>query len=212
MASDMSAPLQVIGNPYDASIFKTLSSVERESDLIFVGRLVSDKGVQVLIHAVAVLKSHGHRYGLTVVGSGPEEGDLRRLVSDLELQDQVHFVGTQTGVQLAAMLNSHKVLVVPSVWREPFGVVALEGSACGCVIIGSDGGGLPEAIGPCGVTFPNGSIDALASRILELCSTSQRLESYRNASAAHLAEHSPPVVAATYLDLFESAIKLSARN
>jgi glycosyltransferase involved in cell wall biosynthesis len=124
----------------------------------------------------------------------------------LRLTHSVTFAGAQTGTQLAATLNAHKILVVPSLWQEPFGVVALEGCACGCVVVGSEGGGLPEAIGPCGVTFPNGDSQALAVRIDELCSSPALLADFRAGARAHLASHSPHAIAAAYLQLFESAV------
>jgi glycosyltransferase involved in cell wall biosynthesis len=207
MATDLPAPVGVIGDPYDSANFRTLPSARHESDVVFVGRLVPDKGAHLIVEAIALLKQRSRLYNVTVVGSGPEEQPLRQMVRDLDLGHQVHFAGKQMGAQLARTLNSHKVLVVPSLWQEPFGIVALEGCACGCVVIGSDVGGLREAIGPCGVTFPAGDVRALAGRIDELCSTPARLESYRAAGREHLARHTPKVIARQYLAVFEVAIK-----
>jgi glycogen(starch) synthase len=87
---------------------------------------------------------------LKVIGEGPCRNDLEERVRKLGLADQVEFLGAIVGEPLVNILNRHKILVVPSSWNEPFGIVALEGIACGCMVIGSSGGGLPEAIGPCG--------------------------------------------------------------
>ncbi len=70
-------------------------------------------------------------------------------------------------------MNRHRCLVVPSRWAEPFGIVALEGVASGCIVIGSNAGGLPEAIGPGGVTFPNGDTNSLAERMKEAMTSIQ---------------------------------------
>jgi glycosyltransferase involved in cell wall biosynthesis len=211
IAGDLTGQFRVVGNPYDAATFRQLPDVKREHDLVFLGRLVFDKGAHLVLEALALLKRHGRRCSLTVVGIGPEEGALRRLVVELDLQDQVHFVGAQAGVELARTLNAHKILVVPSLWQEPFGVVALEGCACGCVVVGSAGGGLPEAIGPCGLTFPNGDPQALADQIERLLSTPALLKTFRAAGAAHVATHTPAAVADAYIEVFQQAI-LTARD
>lgn len=207
IAEEVPRTLHIIGNPYDDATFRFMGDAERVNDLIYVGRLVSDKGVQQLLEALALLKRRSYHFHLTVVGIGPEGETLRRVARDLELADQVEFVGSRTGSQLARLLNAHRVLVVPSIWHEPFGIVALEGCACGCAVIGSDSGGLPEAIGPCGVTFPNGDVEALADRIVGLCSDPSQLLRCRSASQAHLVDYTAESVGAAYLRVFESAIK-----
>ena len=60
----------------------------------------------------------------------------------LGLERQVEFTGVLQGETLVRTLNAHRIMVVPSRTPEPFGVVALEGIACGCVVVGSEGGGL----------------------------------------------------------------------
>jgi glycosyltransferase involved in cell wall biosynthesis len=196
IAGDLTGQFRVVGNPYDAATFRQLPDVKREHDLVFLGRLVFDKGAHLVLEALALLKRHGRRCSLTVVGIGPEEGALRRLVVELDLQDQVHFVGAQAGVELARTLNAHKILV---------------GCACGCVVVGSAGGGLPEAIGPCGLTFPNGDPQALADQIERLLSTPALLKTFRAAGAAHVATHTPAAVADAYIEVFQQAI-LTARD
>jgi glycosyltransferase involved in cell wall biosynthesis len=95
--------------------------------------------------------------------------------------------------------------VVPSRWREPFGIVALEGIACGCVVVGSAEGGLAEAIGPCGLTFPNGDAQALANALSRLLENPAECDRLRQNAAAHLARFTPRHVAGLYLDAMKSA-------
>jgi glycosyltransferase involved in cell wall biosynthesis len=210
IAGDLKSGAQVIGNPYNADVFRPMSGVKRELDLVFVGRLIHDKGAHLILKALALLKSRGRQYRLTLVGSGPEEVELRRLIDELELANLVTFAGPLTGVRLASALSAHQVLVVPSLWQEPFGIVALEGCACGCVPIGSEGGGLPEAIGPSGVTFPNGDVNALAERIDLLLSSPALRADFQAASDAHLARHKPPAVADAYMRVFRLAMLKTA--
>ena len=115
-------------------------------------------------------------------------------------------MGIKQGEELARLYNEHRIAVIPSRWNEPFGLVALEAAACGCAVIGSDGGGLPEAIGPCGVTFPDGDTAALAERLDEMLSMGNGLESFQAQAAAHLRRHQPSRVAQLYLKLFENVL------
>jgi glycosyltransferase involved in cell wall biosynthesis len=110
------------------------------------------------------------------------------------------------GNVLAEILNAHKVLVVPSLWNEPFGVVALEGMACGCMVVGSAGGGLKDAIGPGGFTFPNGDIETLADCLIKALYDAETIAGCRSAVPAHLALHQPGPVAGRYLEVFSNAL------
>jgi glycosyltransferase involved in cell wall biosynthesis len=199
--------VQIIGNPYDEQVFHLLPHLRRDRDLVCLGRLVSDKGVNVLLRALGLLRERKIAPGLTIIGKGPEEETLRKLAATLGLGAQVDFSGPLTGPPLAEMLNRYRILVVPSTWAEPFGIVALEGIACGCVVIGSEQGGLPSAIGPCGVTVPNGDAGALAAAIERLLGDAALQEQYRVGAPAHLARHTPQAVGAAYLQVFAHATR-----
>ncbi len=193
-------PSVQVGNPYDDEVFKDLQFARRDRDLIFVGRLVSDKGADVLLGALAILRAAGVSPSLTVVGDGPERERLATQVVDLGLRSSVEFVGRQDSRSLAEILNRHRILVVPSRWAEPLGIVAIEGIACGCVVVGSAEGGLPEAIGPCGVTFPNGDAGALAQILKHLLVDPPQMEAFRRAAPEHLVQFTRSHVANRYLE------------
>jgi glycosyltransferase involved in cell wall biosynthesis len=199
----------VIPNSYDDAQFCDAGR-QRPKDLVFLGRLVSDKGANVLLDALGELRRRGLRPTLTIIGDGPERSRLVSQIQALGLDGQVTFAGWQNQEQIARTLNEHKILVVPSLWNEPFGIVALEGAACGCVVVGSSGGGLPEAIGPCGLTFPNGDHQRLAAILGELLANPEKLDEYCQAAPAHLAAHRAEIVSAKYLDFFEHVLELSA--
>jgi glycogen(starch) synthase len=200
IAAQLPTPSQNVGNPFNDEIFKDLQFAERDTDLIFVGRLVSDKGADVLIEALVKVRGSGINTRLTVAGDGPERERLGKQVMDLGLQSSVEFVGHQDSRHLVEMLNRHRILVVPSRWAEPFGIVALEAIACGCVVVGSAEGGLPEAIGPCGVTFPNGDSAALATVLTKLLADPARVDAFRRAAPEHLARFTRRHVASRYLE------------
>jgi glycosyltransferase involved in cell wall biosynthesis len=203
IADQISGHSLVIGNPYDETAFRLLPSVARDKSLIFVGRLVSDKGVDLLLRALKRLQSENLRPDLTIVGSGPEQQKLQELTRELALDRQVTFAGQKQGAELAEVLNQHQVLVAPSRWAEPFGVVALEGIACGCVVVGSEKGGLKEAIGPCGLTFVNGDTGALASQLKRLLAEPELQSRLRQHADEHLAKFKSDVVAAAYLRIMQ---------
>ena len=190
----------VIPNAYDDRTFRKLPGLARDRELVFVGRLIADKGVHVLLDALALLRAEGLRPRLSVVGLGPDADSLNAKVLDLNLADQVEFMGPRSGDALAAILNTHEILVAPSVWREPFGIVALEAIACGCIVVGSESGGLKEAIGPCGVTIANGNAPALSNALSWLLRSRETWPQYREDAGHHLRKHTRAAVATAYLE------------
>ncbi len=195
IANDLATPSEVIPDAYQDHLFRTLvPELPRDVELAFVGRLVSDKGVDLLLEALARIAAGGSPPRLTIVGDGPERQALEQLARDRGLSGRVDFLGIQTGETLVRTLNRHQILVVPSRYDEPFGIVALEGIACGCAVIGTAGGGLPEAIGPCGRVVPNRDVTALAQAIVEVLGDEDLRRRYRAAAPAHLSAHSAEVI------------------
>jgi glycosyltransferase involved in cell wall biosynthesis len=191
----------VIPNTYRSEIFKGYDDVVRDLDIVFVGRLVSEKGVTDLVDALSYLSHAGLRPQLSIVGDGPEYPTLVKQVADLGLGEQVSFTGIKWGSDLARFVARHRIMAVPSRWAEPFGIVALEGIACGCVVVGTHRGGLPEAIGPAGVTVPSSDGAAMAQALKLLLQDDDMLARHRSCAPSHLARHSRAVVARGYLDL-----------
>lgn len=207
VAESLPVPCTIVPNPYADDVFMSTGGGPRRGELVFVGRLVSDKGLDVLLDALAILKRRGCRVGLTVIGEGPQAPILRRQARALEIADRVRFVGRREGAELVAALNAHQVLVVPSVWEEPFGVVALEAIACGCVPLVARSGGLPDAVGACGLIVPRGDRDALAQAIIVLVGNPAALDRYRTAAATHLARHTRDRIARDYLQVIADAYR-----
>lgn len=201
VAAAMPVKAEIIPNCYDDAVFGGAKAGRaRDGDLVFAGRLVSDKGGDVLIEALGRLAEEGLKPGLTVVGDGPERGRWEARAVEAGVAGQVRWAGVKQGEALADELRRHRVMVVPSRWAEPFGIVALEGAACGCVVVGSRGGGLADAIGPCGVTFANGDAVELAERLRAAMGGEVVVE--ETAREAHLGRHSRAAVAEAYLKVF----------
>ena len=201
----------VIPNTYRSSVFKEYSDVIKDLDIVFVGRLVSDKGVSDLIEAMGELGRGSFRPRLSIVGDGPERPAILTRVGELGLGPQVTFTGVKTGSDLARFVARHRVMAIPSRWAEPFGIVALEGIACGCAVVGTALGGLPEAIGPCGITVPNADSSAMGRALRSLLEDDSLCADYRSSAMVHLARHSRSEVAGSYLRVLESAARFSSR-
>jgi glycosyltransferase involved in cell wall biosynthesis len=199
IAAQLYGPSEIIPNPYDDRCFRIDCSAERDKDLVYVGRLVSDKGVDLLLGAISRLKKLGLQPQLTIVGDGPDRQVLERQAMESGISDQIHFVGCKDKVEVAYLLNQHRILVVPSRWNEPFGVVALEGIACGCVAVGSSGGGLQDAIGECGGIFENGDTEGLTRLLRRLLQDDGLMQTYRDNAERHLERHKEEYVVVQYL-------------
>jgi len=120
----------VIPNGID---FEWIQGVEEGegSDVIFAGRLIKEKNVDLLLRAVALLKEDIPGIKCIVVGDGPERGRLEQLVKELGLEDNVKFTGFLSNYRdVISYLKGSKVFVLLSV-REGFGIVVLEANACG---------------------------------------------------------------------------------
>lgn len=195
---------EVVPNCYDNSLFRSTMDVARDRDVIFVGRLVSDKGADLLLDAI-----HRHRDGrewsVTIVGSGPDDVMLRDRAKSFGL-DRVRFTGSLSPSLVAEELQRHRVMVVPSLWREPFGIVALEGIACGAVPIVSDGGGLPEAIGDAGITFERGNVAALAEAMGCLLRNRSLQNELRARASTHVSKFTAERMCELYLTVMEKAV------
>lgn len=193
----------VIHNTYNSELFRLKPAIKREHDLVFLGRLVSDKGCDVLIRALGILKL---RYlvtlDVTVIGEGPELNNLKILSVDENVESQVKFIGSKGGNELVDALNAHKMLIVPSIWEEPFGIVALEGLSCGCRVLVSDSGGLKEAIGNCGKAFKKGDPDALALAIRD--ELNQKSEIDHEQVVRHLHQFTIPSAVGRLINVLET--------
>ena len=130
-------------------------------DLLYVGQLIRGKGVQLLLAAMARMKTPRT---LDVVGTGNMEGELKALAARLGLADRVRWRGFQENPQ--AWMLAAKCVVVPSFWQEPYGLVAAEAVALGRPVVAFAIGGLPEACGGKATLVPPGDVSALA-RALE---------------------------------------------
>lgn len=188
----------VILNCYNDGDFRLYPEEERSRDFLFVGRLVSQKGCELLLEACRGLT---RPFTLSIVGDGVEMKKLQAVVHRYGMQDSVSFLGLQRDEALARTMNRHRVMIVPSLGAEGFGIVALEGLACGCEMVVSDAGGLPEAVGGFGDVFPVGNAVALKT-LLERHLAQPVTGTMSDDKVRYLHSRTAKNVAHEYLDLF----------
>lgn len=129
------------------------------SFVAFIGRLSSEKGVEVLLRAAELTPHIPYK----IVGTGPDVHHLRSLAIHKNLKN-VMFVGYKTGKELETLYAQARLLVVPSVWYENYPLGILEAKAHGKVVMASNIGGIPEML-PKEFLFPVGDHKILADRI-----------------------------------------------
>jgi len=203
LARDLKLPALTIPNPLPGEIDLGPEIADRPRDVVFLGRLVSEKGVPILLDAIGLLQRRGRAVAATIIGDGPLRGELEQYAASLNLPIPVQFLGRMAPTQSHPILRQHKIMVVPSVYREAFGIVTLEGLAAGCLVLASHAGGLPDVVGPCGLTFPMRDSEALAGQIENVLAGPASAIPFRKAVPAHLEGMRPARLAERYLQVFE---------
>lgn len=171
----------------DAANFP-LALERREADdvfkILYVGQIIPEKGVHTLIEAAALLVQEigAESFVLNLVGGSSKPdylSDLHDKVGRLGLQGQVHFVGKVPREDLPALYRAHDVLVMPSIWDEPFAITPLEAMASGIPVVATMTGGSPEIFRDRenALTFPAGDAVSCAAALVKLRSNGALAES-----------------------------------
>lgn len=134
----------------------------------YVGRLVCEKGLPLLLRAANGLKSDGVPIRLKFVGDGPERKNLEILTDTFQLRDRVTFTGYLSGPQLEHEMQEVSAVIMPSIWEETAGLSAIEHMMRGRPVIAADIGGLAEIVGDAGLRFAPGDWQGLAACIRKL--------------------------------------------
>jgi len=199
-APNLMQKIDVIHNGVNLSMFNP--GVERDTDeyeknlrVLFVGRIVPQKGVHLVVTSVTELVNKGVPIELMVTGSSGfsseeplsnYEQSLREIAR--EADGAIAFKPFQSRQTLSETYRQADVLVVPSTWDEPAGQVVLEGMASGLACISSNRGGLPETGGDAAVYFDPDDRSALDEALRKMAEDSEVLKEHKKRSSQHAAK------------------------
>lgn len=178
---------------------------ERGSVVLYVGRLVVEKGVQVLLRAFARLLTLFPEARLVVAGAGPYASELKHLAAVLNIAERVEFTGFVSETRRNELLGQSYVAVFPSLY-EPFGIVALEAMAAGVPVIVSRTGGLAEIVedGITGLSFTPGDVEDLLRCLVFILQNPAKAEEFsRQARAKVERDYTWEVVARHTVEVYE---------
>ncbi len=146
---------------------KPAQPVPEAPNLLYVGQLIRGKGVDLLLQALKYVKCD---YILKIIGTGNAESRLRNLCQELGLSRHVEFLGWVNHEELETHYAWSKILVVPSRWPEPFGMIGLEAMRQGRAVVGFQTGGIPDWLEHevTGLLAPEQDVQALGQALEKL--------------------------------------------
>jgi glycosyltransferase involved in cell wall biosynthesis len=202
LASEVPTP-RIAPMPADVKLFSP-NGPRAPDRLLFVGRLTSQKGVDLLLRALADLPRN---VSVDIVGHGSEADALRRLAVELQVEPRVRWHPPMTQTRLVEFYRNAAAVVVPSV-DEGLGLVAVEAQLCETPVVAFDSGGLRDVVvdGVTGILAPVVSSEALASALNALLHRSDRGASLgRQGRARALETFAPEAAARRYVAFYREA-------
>jgi glycosyltransferase involved in cell wall biosynthesis len=190
---------------FDAAPTREPDGLPPRPRVLFLGRLHVQKGVDVLVRAIATLPG----VQLLLAGDGPERSALRRLAARLGVGDRVRFLGFVPRAQVPALLYAADVLALPSRYEE-LGTAVIEGMRAGVPVVAADTGGISSTVtdGVTGLLVPPGRPEALAAavhRVLDDDALARRLvEAARERSRDYSWEALADRVLGVYRDVLQA--------
>jgi glycosyltransferase involved in cell wall biosynthesis len=201
----VSAPSPVVAPmPVGTDLFVP-GGARKPNALLFVGRLKKQKGLDLLLRALAQLPANVQ---LDVVGEGEERETLQALAGQLGLATRVRWHGAQPQQALVEFYRSATATVIASI-DEGLGLVAVESMLCETPVVAFESGGIPDVVqhDRTGILVSERSVEALASAIESLLARPDRGQALGAAGRMHaLATFAPESVARRYIDIYRAAI------
>jgi len=191
-----------------------LEPVHKKGDefkLVTLCRLVKGKAIDVVLRALRILAERGIPYQYLIAGDGSEKECLEALTDELGLRSRVRFVGYLTGDEKWRILRQSDVFVMPSrvepTWVESFGIAFVEAAAFGLPAVGSQAGGIPDAVidGETGILVPEDSPEDLADALTFLYrNPEKRMEMGRAGMERARTQFSPRAIATHFVEEISS--------
>ena len=209
--SDMTqSQIYVIQNGID---FEDIHNVQPHKSIeypsiLFVGGLSKVKGIDTLLNAVPIIRKKILNLCVYIAGSGPEENKLKELVKELNIEENVNFLGYISGIKKYSYYKSADVCVFPSIY-EPFGIVLLEAMACGKPVVASNVGGIPFVVeeGKTGLLFESGNVEDLADKIMTILKNEELREKMGEAGRERAKEFTWDKIAERTVEVYKEILK-----
>ncbi len=144
-APDFTDKLHIVHCGIEPERLTAVKHEGRATRMLFVGRIALDKGIEVLIDALAELRERHRDLTLTVVGDGPRREFLERLCARRSLADSITFIGSKNQDEVAKLLMDHDIFVLPS-FAEGVPVVLMEAMGAGLPVVATYVGGMTELV------------------------------------------------------------------
>ncbi len=158
---------------------------EKKKEILFVGRLVPEKGVELYVNTTRLIASSFPEWNFGLIGSfklGYNNNNLyaRRLIEQFnKIGPQAKYYGFKDHDFVDNKMKSASIIIIPSTWQEPFGLVAAEAMSNGICIIASKVGGIPEIVEDNGVLIENINNNKLQKILVELINNNKKREMYQ---------------------------------
>ncbi len=162
---------------------------EKKKEVLYVGRIVPEKGVEIYVDTVKLIAPKFTDWSFNLIGSSKlgaldKSGTYAEKISKkfLDIGAQAKFFGFKNKKFVDEKMKSGSIIVIPSLWQEPFGLVAAEGMSNGMAIIAANSGGIPEIIGKNGVLINDINKDKLKVVLTSLLSNQEKRIMYQKRS------------------------------
>jgi glycosyltransferase involved in cell wall biosynthesis len=207
-AKGYTGPLRVIPQfGTDTALFAPQERPPRPFTVGYFGRLVAEKGVNVLLEALAALDGD---WRLMILGSGPQEADLRAQAHALGIAARLDWRAWLPSREMPALYPQVDVLALPSLtrpnWKEQFGRVLIEALASGVPCVGSDSGAIPDVIGTGGLIAPEGDVPAWTTALRRLRDDAALYADKRAAGLQHVRQFTHQAVAAATVQVYREML------
>ena len=183
-------------------------SFSTKNSIFYVGMLLKSKGVDILISAIPIIKKSIPDVCLNIAGAGKEETNLKNLVKELNIEENVKFLGFITEEEKYSYYKSIDIFVLPSLF-EPFGLVLLEAMSCGKPVVASNVGGVPYIAedGKTGLLFESENVKDLAEKVIMLLRDEELREKMGKAGRERAKEFTWEKVAERTVEVYKEIIK-----
>ncbi|MFH0906935.1 MAG: glycosyltransferase family 4 protein [bacterium] len=181
--------------------------------LLTVGGLKSRKGHSIVIQALAKVKASYDNFHYFIAGQGNLMEELKQMVKDLDLIENISFLGNLTENELVKYFQFCDIYIHTPInknWHfEGFGIVYLEASACSKPIIAADSGGIKDAVleNKTGLVVPENNVDKTAESILRLFKDSQLAEMLGKNGFEYAKEHDWSLISKKFLDIYKDLLR-----